>query len=112
MKGKKAPGVGTIQNNEKDQETRIREAKDAFEALKLYYGDKFRLQYSTSTNSEYLERSAGNTFIKIRCSDHAHGSIRLRKPINVGIDLFKMTDKTNDAQETYAVAKRIIDNYL
>lgn len=65
-----------------------------------------------STNSEYLERSAGNTFIKIRCSDHAHGSIRLRKPINVGIDLFKMTDKTNDAQETYAVAKRIIDNYL
>lgn len=46
MRDRKAPGVGTIQNNEKDQETRIREAKEAFEALKLYYGDKFRLQYS------------------------------------------------------------------
>lgn len=39
MKKTKAPGVGTIQNNEKDQETRRREAKDAFEALKLYYRD-------------------------------------------------------------------------
>ena len=36
----------------------------------------------------------------------------LRKPVNVGIDLFKMTNYAKDAQETYAVAKIIIDNYL
>ena len=41
MKGKKAPEVGSFQNNRKSQEIRTREAKDAFEALRLYYGDKF-----------------------------------------------------------------------
>ena len=108
----KAPGVGSFQNNRKSQEMRTREAKDAFEALRLYYGDKFTYETSGSTSSEYLERKAGNPYIKVRCSNHRHASMDLRKPVNVGIDLFKMTNYAKDAQETYAVAKRIIDNYL
>ncbi len=112
MKGKKAPGVGSFQNNRKGQEMRTREAKDAFEALRLYYGDKFAYKTSRSTSSEYLECKAGNPYIKVRCSNHRHGSMDLRKPVNVGIDLFKMTNYAKDAQDVYAMAKKVIDSYL
>lgn len=90
---------------------RTREAKDAFEALRLYYGE-FTYETSGSTSSEYLKRKAGNPYIKVRCSNHRHGSMNLRKPVNVGIDLFKMTNYAKDAQDVYAMAKKVIDSYL
>ena len=108
MKKTKAPRVGSFQNNRKSQEMRTREAKDAFEALR----HKFTYETSGSTSSEYLERKAGNPYIKVRCSNHRHGSMNLREPVNVGIDLFKMTNYAKDAQDVYAMAKKVIDSYL
>lgn len=107
MKGKKAPGVGTIEETSGD---RAKRAKGAFDALRYYYEKRgFRYRESATSESEYLEYRRERILLIVRCSEHTTKRAKGEKPYAVQVDLWRMAHFTKSAQETYEIARRFID---